>query len=172
MKNCIRYFGEPTASKKEARMQESAVNLANELILCVSERPWHNFKGGRQKISRVLARNNDVLYVDPPQHVRALFRPDARPKWRLEIEQVEPRLHVLRFPAWAGEVYREPVHQFQVRQRVRLTRRAIRQLGWQNRRKILLLVEPTQVEMAEHLRADVMCYHVQMSTARCSALML
>ena len=64
-------------------MCQSAAPMRGEQIVCVSVHPWdHPFRTSRHHLAAELARDNTVLFVDPPLNVLSAVRSRQEPETR------------------------------------------------------------------------------------------
>lgn len=133
--------------------------LRDELIVCLSDSAWTSGTSGRQQVMSRLARDNDVLYIDPPEHIDGLFRRDSAPRWQARLECVAPRLQVVHFPLWLGHCYKPWLEGWLARQRARLLQRLVRRASG-DRAPLLYTWHPDVWPIVRHFRREFICYHV------------
>lgn len=136
----------------------STLRLRDEVIVCFSESPWHSGVSGRQQISMRLARDNDVVYVDPPEHIEKMTRLSSWVSWRPQLEPTGPRLNVYRFPPWAGRTHKPWLERRLLRCRVGLLRHYLAKIA--TRPPMIFAFGPSAWPYVAEFADLFTCYHV------------
>ena len=137
--------------------------LRGQSILCFAPDPWNDIWRNRHQIMSRLARENQVLYVEPRAYLRPvlaqLFGGKLSPR-ELGAKLYEPRpgLYVFRPPRYAPLAGREPLRTLLDSLRAASLRKALRRLGM--RRPIWWLFRPDAADVPGRYGEKLLIYHI------------
>jgi glycosyltransferase involved in cell wall biosynthesis len=139
--------------------------LAGHNLVYFAPGEWDGLWRNRQHLMSVFARQNRVLYVERPRHLRptvAGFRGGDRglaDLHRSSMRQVSENLFVFRYPVWAPISGRFPLDQLTTTVRRLSIRNALREL--QMLQPIVWFSQPSMVRLIDEIpRAALLVYHV------------
>lgn len=134
------------------------MTLRNQLILSFADHPWDVGINGRHQVLTRLARDNDVVFVDPPPYVRELWKERKEVPWIPQLRHVKGRLYNWQFPFWLGRTNRPAIEPWLLGHRVRLLKRLARQFPAVS--PLLYVWHPFLLPLVRHFPKELVCYHV------------
>lgn len=137
--------------------------IAGETILCFAPDPWDDIWRNRHQIMSRLARQNQVIYVEPRPYLRQVWaglRSGAvRPfRARSRLRRALDNLYVYTPPWWAPISGREPLASLFAGLRQRDLHSAMRRIG--AGRPILWLVRPDQADVVGRFGEKMCVYQI------------
>ena len=123
--------------------------------MCLSDTSWDSPVSGRQRITRRLAWSNDVIYVDPPDHVDVAWRNPLQARWRHRLVPDGPRLSILEMPHYAGKSYREGLQTRLLDMQARIIRNVVGKRPF-----MILAFHPLAFPLVERFPDTFVAFHV------------
>ena len=138
--------------------------LSGERIICFAPDPWSDIWRNRHRMLSILARQNQILYVEPRLAARRLLRKlrsgeiKGRDFLRPRVEQVRPGIHVYHDPLHLPRTGRRLIGAVIERRRDATLRRVLARLGFAE--PILWIVRPDGHDLPGKFGEKAVLYQV------------